>query len=276
MNYFLNRCKNAIARRGKWLLLAIVPPFVYLAASAMSPVFFTIDQKISLLDDGKVNKTVLRRMDAIAGNSGDFFLGDAVIERLAEEGRDGMIFKHVDWSELPSSRLTLVLSALVKESMSLRALDDTSALIAYHGENRKLGEELVAFYSRILRERLEGRLFYLSEQNPFKELLMGGGDKRPTKASGPGKRIGGAEAREYRIPWRSERLGPSLAIFFASLVLLLGAVGLLEWSDPVITSERQAARYMDTEVFGALPDLKEVSGRLHRLPENRPGGMGAA
>ncbi len=263
MNYFLNRYKNALSRRGKWLLLAFAPLSIYLIASAMRPVLFTVQQKISLQEDGKTTKAVSKRINDIAANSDAFFLSDAVIERLGEEVRAGTIVGRMNWSELPSFRLELILSAAVKKTMSLETLDEKTALVAYHGENRDLGEDLVAFYSRLTRDRLVGRLPFISDNNPFKALVMDGGDKRPANAAGPGKPIGAVEARSHRLPWRSDRLGPSLAIFIVSLILLLGAIGLLEWFDPVIASERQAARYMDIAVFGALPDLKEISGKLH-------------
>ncbi len=146
MTYFLNRYKNAISRRGWMLGLALAPLLIYLVASAICPAFYTIHQKVSLLDDGKVNKTSLKRMDDLVARSEAFFLSDPVIERLEKEVRNGKIDNRMDWMQTPSSQLELILSAAVERTMSLKRLDEEAALVAYHGEHRELGEKLVFFF----------------------------------------------------------------------------------------------------------------------------------
>ncbi len=262
MNFFINQFISAITRRGRWLLLAIVPTVIYLTAAAVDPDSFTASQKIAIFKDGRTNEAVAKRMNKIVENSTDFFLNDSVITRLGEEVKAGTTLARMKWAEQPSSQLRLILNAVVEKTMSLKRVDKKIASVVYRGDNQGLGKGLVAFYSRILRERLEGRASFISSNNPFRELVVGGGDKKTAKTDGPGQLMGNVETVAHRAPWHPERLAPSLAIFVGSLIVLLVFIGLLEWSDPTISLERQAASYLDIVVFGSLPDLNEISDKL--------------
>ena len=253
MLFFLKRYVHAISAHRRLLLLFLIPPFVYLLLSATIPDRFSIQQRISIPKNasvqlGKRPGSSLRLSDIIARPE-SFFQDDFALMLLQ---------RHLN----PDTALGLTktpfsgLKTTVETGMTLTMTGGKAVAVAYHGDDRNLGEKLVDFYSQRLVNKLKAGSIPGSKNGNRK--------KQPSASL-----IGQPEIKELRALWRAQRLFPSLIIAAISLFIILIIIALIEWLDPSFKSERQVARYLGIPILGSLPNLKKISEAI-AVHKNRP------
>jgi len=247
MRFFLKRYVHAISARRRWLLLLFIPPLAYLLITTMIPDRFSIEQEISISKNasvqlGKRPGSSLRLSD-IVSRPGSFFQDGFALILLKRELNPDTVLKP---TEIPLGRL----KTIVENGMTLTLKGEKTAVIAYEGENRNLGEKLVAFYS----QRLVGKI---KTSGPGIRIHPEDRNKQPSASL-----IGQTEINEHRAFWRPERLFPSLMSAMISLFVILIIIALIEWLDPSFKSERQLARYLGLPIIGSVPNLKKISDAM--------------
>ena len=130
------------------------------------------------------------------------------------------------------------LATAVNESMTLAMKNDGTVSVLYNGMSRELGGPLAEFYAKML-------------------VRVAYGPMKPHK-----KLVGRMSVQEVRTFWSGSRMQPLLSVLIISLVLLLLLIGILEWTDPSLKSERQVARYLDLPILGSVPDLGKMTRKF--------------
>ncbi len=244
MNFQMKRYIYGVSKRRLLLLLILVPPFVFLALSAIRSDRFSIKQDLSISKDSPValasGPLGLERMEKIASHPNDFFQNNFAVRKLYTNLYAGTAVYRAD-------RQFRILLDTIKDGMSLTMPSENIVRITYHGKNQKIGQALVGYYSqRLLLKAKEG--LSRSEHRDSKSMLP--------------KLMGGMEVEEHRALWRIERLFPFVSILIVSLMGVLVLLGVLEWSDQSLKTERQVARYLELPIIGSLPDLNKISAAL--------------
>lgn len=295
MNYYIKRSRYAIKRRLGWMALAVVPLFVYLLGAAMSPDRFTVAQDIRISRDAPIsvaNSPIeVTKLSDMVVRSDDFFKEDFALAELSKR------LESINLAADPD-RQTRALKVAAAKVMSLQARDENTIRIVYYGEDLKLGEALVDFFSQRLLERAEdgttrshrwaagpsGSLGRSGEpaamlasragsdsatDSPAQNQLGINRRKDATSSTPGGQTIsespqapgltGGKILEQHRALWRPERLVPSVTILFISLCIMLLTLITLEWMDPSFKSERQVARYLGVPILGSLPNLEKLA-----------------
>ena len=250
MNFQMKRYIYGVSKRRLLLLLILVPPFVFLALSAIRSDRFSIKQDISILKDSPValasGPIGLERMEKIASNQDDFFQNNFAVRKLYTNLYAGTAVYRAD-------RQFRILLDTIKDGMSLTIPSENIVRITYHGKEQKVGQALVGYYSqRLVLKAKEG--LARSEHMESKSLVP--------------KLMGGMEVEEHHALWRFERLLPFVMICIVSLMGVLVLLGILEWSDKSLKTERQVARYMALPIIGSLPNLNKISSALGAKPSN--------
>ena len=250
MNFQMKRYIYGVSKRRLLLLLILVPPFVFLALSAIRSDRFSIKQDISISKNSPValasGPMGLEQMENIASNPDDFFQNNFAVRKLYTNLYAGTAVYRAD-------RQFRILLDTIKEDMSLSMPSENIVRITYHGKNQKIGQALVGYYSqRLLLKAKEG--LSRSEHQDSMNMVP--------------KLMGGMEFEEHQALWRIERLLPFVIICFVSLMGVLFLLGMLEWSDQSLKTERQVARYLELPIIGSLPDLNKISAALVSKPQN--------
>jgi hypothetical protein len=179
-------------------------------------------------------------MENIASRPDDFFQNNFAVRKLYTNLYAGTAVYRAD-------RQFRILLDTIKDGMSLTMPSENIVRITYHGKDQKIGQALVGYYSqRLLLKAKEG--LSRSEHRDSKSVLP--------------KLIDGIEVEEHRALWRIERLLPFVIICIVSLLGVLVLLGVLEWSDQSLKTERQVARYLELPIIGSLPDLNKISAAL--------------
>jgi len=255
MRFLLKRYLHAISAHRRLLLLFFIPPFVYVLLSAIVADRFSVEQKIAVPKNALVR--VGKRpgstvpMSEIISRSETFFQDDFALMLLEKQLNSDTALRP---AKTPRSGLRMS----IETGMTLTMSGGKTVALAYYGDDRNLGEKLVAFYS----QRLVNKLTASNSVNS----KIGNRKKQPS-----GSLIGHPEIKEYRSFWRIQRLFPSLVIAVISLFVLLVIIALIEGLDPSFKSERQVARYLGLPIIGSLPNLKKISEAI-AVHENRPHG----
>ncbi len=244
MNFQMRRYIYGVSKRRLLLLLILVPPFLFLALSAIRSDRFSIKQDISILKDSPValasGPIGLERMEQIASHPDDFFQNNFAVRKLYTNIYAGTAVYRAD-------RQFRILLDTIKDGMSLTMPSENTVRITYHGKNQKIGQALVGYYSqRLLLKAKEG--LSRSEHRDSKNMVP--------------KLMAGMEVEEHHARWRIERLIPVVIICIVSLMGVLVLLGVLEWSDQSLKTERQVARYLELPIIGSLPDLNKISAAL--------------
>lgn len=240
MYFNIKRYFYGMARR-KWMsVLILVIPCVFFIISAMIPDRFTVVQNVAITADAPVALMTepegFMTYERLSQDSSVFFLNSYSLTKLTSDIMTG-------WSEKFGS----VIGDMIKETMSLKRLNDTTVQIVYVGKSREIGEILVGFYSdRLVKKAHEGLIRSNDQGLNQKPGLEG------TMAS-----------HEMKAIWRAERLGPLLYCIAASVFLVLLLFGFIEWNDSSLKSERQIARYTGLPILGNIPDLNKVAQVIH-------------
>lgn len=244
MNFQIKRFIYGVSKRRLLLLLILVPPFVFLSLSAIRSDRFSIKQDISISKDSPValasGPLGLERMEKIASHPDDFFQNNFAVRKLYTNLYAGTAVYRAD-------RQFRFLLDTIKDGMSLSMPSENIVRITYHGKDQKIGQALVSYYSqRLVLKAKEG--LSRSERQDFNGTVP--------------KLMGGVEVEKHTALWRTERLLPFVIICILSLVVVLILLGLLEWSDQSLKTERQVARYLELPIIGSLPDLNKISAAL--------------
>jgi len=244
MHFHMKRYLHGVSRRRLWLLLILVPPLVYLALSAIRSDRFSIKQDIAISKDAPValasGPIGLERMEEIASHPDDFFQNNFAVRKLYTNLYAGTAVYRAD-------RQFRILLDTIRDGMSLTMPSENIVRITYHGKDLKIGQALVGYYSqRLLLKAKEG--LARSEHMESKRLVP--------------KLMGGMEVEEHHALWRLERLLPFVMICIFSLMGVLVLLGVLEWFDKSLKTERQVARYLELPIIGSLPDLNKISAAL--------------
>jgi len=244
MHFNIRRYLYGMSKRKLWLLLILVLPIAYLLVSSLRYDRFTIQQNISISKEAPValasSPTGFQPMKEIAAQPQHFLLHDFALRKLYTYIYTGTATYAGD----PQYRAMI---DTVKSSLSLTASAENTVRITYRGDDQNLGETIVAFYSQRLIEKAEEGL---ARSRP-------GAAKRSTPYLS-----GGMEVEKHRAIWRAERALPFLLVAFASLLIILVLLGVLEWFDPSLKSERQVARYLGLPVLGSMPNLNKITAAL--------------
>ncbi len=244
MNFQMKRYIYGVSKRRLLLLLILVPPFVFLALSAIRSDRFSIKQDISISKDSPValasGPIGLERMEKIASNPDDFFQNNFAVRKLYTNLYAGTAVYRAD-------RQFRILLDTIKDDMSLTMPSENIVRITYHGKDQKIGQALVGYYSkRLVLKAKEG---------------LARSEHRDSMSIVP-KLMGSMEVEEHHALWRIERLLPFVIICIVSLMGVLFILGVLEWSDQSLKTERQVARYLELSIIGSLPDLNKISAAL--------------
>jgi len=233
LRFWYKRYVNALKARRKWFWLILLPPFLYLAAAAIMPSRYVIDQQLWVADNAQFTDTgkpqsyipvseVVQMPDLMFTNR--FSL--ALLRKYFEEGGNSIPVRQ--------------LQTVVAQSMSLIEGEKNEILLSYQGAERELGLALVAFYA----DRLVTKTRVMSDKSAGK--------------SGGMRRLGTANIDAVSVIWDADRIFPAAVFLGISALFWLLAVFVLELTDPVFKSERQVARYLNSQVLGGVPDLTPI------------------
>jgi|YNPNPStandDraft_1061719.scaffolds.fasta_scaffold00549_4 hypothetical protein len=260
MGFLIKRYMSSIRTRGLWLLLAIVPPLLYLGLAYSRIDRYTVRQDVGISMDAPMT---------VATSPVDFVRMSDLLAKPTELFMDRLALRELYGRVHPGASIDLsgpqyeALLRAVDASMSLTALPKAGVRIAYHGENPETGGTLVEFFSsRLIKRAEEGvRRSHLAASRTMKKAGEpgGAGSQGP---DAPARLMGTMVTEAHRAMWRPERLSPLVQIAIISLVAVLVLLGILEWADTSFKSERQVARYLGAPVLGSLPNLRKVSKTL--------------
>lgn len=254
IHFFIRRYLFALLQRRLWLLLAFLPPLIYLGVSAGIPDRFLIYQHLSIPQDAKVPVSTspvdIMPMSEFIEHPDDFFLDRYAIKEISEIiSADTVKAQRQGPFRSPVRQI---------EEMSLGKLEGEKVRVAYYGADPNKGKKLVAYYSkRLVKKVHEGT----------RRSRLHGTKKSPEQqraAPEAADMLGKIELEPERSLWRAERFVPSIQIFIVSLIALLLIIGGMEFIDPSLKSERQIARYLGIRSLGVLPNLNKLSRAIKK------------
>lgn len=244
MYFNIKRYFYGISKRRFWLLLILFPSIFYIFVSASNTDRFSIRQNISISKDSPValasDPAELKQIQEIVIHPDDFFLNNYAVRKLYTELYVGTAVYRAD------SQFRNLLQ-IIKNNMSIEMPSEDIAIIAFNGKDKAIGQTLVSYYAnRLIQKNKEGLVRSKDKKSSFKLPAL----------------MGNMEINEHRSLWRSERLVPFSLITLISLIGVLMILGVLEWSDPSLKSERQVAQYIELPILGSLPNLNKISASL--------------
>ena len=247
MVFNIKRFIYAISKHRFWLLLAFLPPIVYVIVSAGSPDRFSIQQKISISKD----LILASESEGVSGikhtvsHSDDFFLNNFAVRKLFTQLYPGTA---VYRAELKFRNLLNT----IKDNLAIEMPSENMVTITFWGKNKETGQTMVNYYSRRFIQKVRETL----SRSKAKEFNV----KLPILS-------GNLVINTHRSLWRADRLVPLALISFISLAAILVILVIHEWLDPSFKSERQVAQYLELPILGSLPDLNKVLAALDSKPD---------
>jgi hypothetical protein len=261
VRFFVKRYFHGIATRRVWLLLVFLAPLTYGVLSALTADRFSVTQEIEISKDAPV---------ALASSPIDFTPMSLVVAHPKNFLQDSLALREI-YAELyggmtpdQTDRRYRILTQAVDKDLSLTMVSDGIARMAYYGDDQKVGETLVGSYARRLVERAQTGLAR-KKQRSFKREFSQQNIQERSSAASSSELVGlkgSMQVDARHALWRSDRLAPFARIFVVSLIAVLFLLGLLEWADPALKSERQIARYLGLPILGSMPDFNKVSEAL--------------
>ncbi len=250
MTFQMKRYLYGVSKRRLLLLLILVPPFLFLAFSASRSDRYSISQNISISKDAQVALASetggIARMEKIASQPDDFFQNNFAVRKLYANLYTGSAVYRAD------SQIRNLLET-IRNNMSLTMPSTDIVRITYSGKDRKLGQELVGYYSQRLVQKAEEGL-----------ARSGAGASQRVVP----KLMDAMQVTEHRALWRIERFLPAAILCIVSFMAVMVLLGMLEWSDQSLKTERQVARYLELPIIGSLPNLDKISRALVAKPSN--------
>jgi len=152
MGCLIKRYMSSIRTRGLWLLLAIVPPLLYLGLAYSRIDRYTVRQDVEISMDAPMTVATspvdFVRMSDLLAKPTELFMDSLALRELYARVHPGASI------ELSGPQYEALLRA-VDASMSLRALSKAVVRIGYHGQDPETGGTLVEFFSARLIKRAE-------------------------------------------------------------------------------------------------------------------------
>lgn len=248
VRFLLKHSLHAFSKHRLWMLLALVPPLIYLVHFAIVPDRFAVKQEISISGDDLVALSPrpgdLKALSELVSTPRYFFLNNFALMLLGKRLDMDM---QVEGAQNP-------LPALKKEVESglyITLHGQDRAVMTYDGKDRNRGQVMIGFYSQRLVKQAGDWLIK--------------NRKGVDKSRAVPKLVGQITVMEQRSFWRSERLLPVVYLFFGSLILVLVIIAMTGWFTPSFRSERHMADYLKVPILGTLPDLKRITGAMKRV-----------
>jgi hypothetical protein len=201
----------------KWLgLFVLFIPVTFLVITAVVPDRYVVNQNIDINDDAPValmtDPVGYMSFKQMMNDTVSFFINSYTVTKLESDIVPG-------WANKQKTPL----GDMVRETMSIKKIDDKRVQVVYSGKNRELGQILVGFYAeRLLKKAHEG----LIRSNTVDQ------GRKPQLA-------GNINTVELKSLWRSDRTLPLMYCIGVSMVLVLILFGFIEWNDSALKSERQ-------------------------------------
>ncbi len=240
MPFQLRRYYYGLVKYKTWLLLFLIPPVLFILATALIPSQYTVNQHIHSSVQTPVallsSPTGTLPAREFVTQPDKLFLNPFALRALYAKLHPGVTDYRTD-PRFPA------LADAVQKHMALHRIDDNTLQIGYSGPDQELGSALVAFFS-------ERWIQYTME-----------GVKRSGMALAPDQKPGLAGSATISA---QRTLLPAMYIksFVQTLLFsLLGALvlaGILEFNDASFKSERQMAEYLKLPILGSLPNLERV------------------
>ena len=252
IRFWLRRYVCAVAANRRWLLLALVPPTLYLAIAAVRPASFSVRQDVAVTADSPIlvrsRPAAFARMRDVVAQSRDFLQGNS--EPLAVHARLKARLPRED----PDS-LYRVLNLHIADVLSLTMPADGRVRLTYSGRDRALGETVVEYYAERLVHRAD-------EGRARTRRLLPQEDGAPEQSDTAQPTAGPLHVSAYRTVWQADRLGPAMLFLFVCLFLILALLGLDDTLADSFRSQRQMSRYLELPVLGSIPDLDPIAAKL--------------
>jgi len=261
VRFFVKRYFHGIATRRVWLLLVFLAPLTYGVLSALTADRFSVTQEIEISKDVPV---------ALASSPVDFAPMNQVVAHPKNFLQDSLALREI-YADLyggmnpdQADRRYRILTQAVDKDLSLTMVSDGIAKMAYYGDDQKVGKTLVGYYARRLVERAQTGLARKKQQSFKREFSQQNIQERSSAVSNLGlvSLSGNMNVEAHHALWRPDRFALLAWIFAVSLLAVLFLLGLLEWADPALKSERQIARYLGLPILGSMPDFNKVSAAL--------------
>lgn len=263
VRFLLKRYFHGIARRRVWLLFIFLVPLIYGVLSALTADRFSVTQEIAISKDTPValvsSPIDFAPMSQLVAHPKNFLQDSLALREVYADLYGGMTPDRAD------QRYRVLWNAVDKD-LSLTMVSEGVAKVAYYGDHQKVGEALVGYYARRLVERAQTGLVRKRQQSLKKDLSPQNIQERAAAANNFGLvgLSGSMQVEAHHALWRPDRLVPLGRIFVVSLIAVLFLLGLLEWADPALKSERQIARYLGLPILGSMPDFNKVSEALEQ------------
>ena len=256
MLFHLKLFRIAVAARMKYVILAFVPALAYLVVMGLIPHNFQINQTLvapnkTLLSPG-VNPLDLVTMESVLKDPQHFLTDNHVLMDLREQLLTGDRVDRPQWAGWLPSRFAIFIKRTVLQDMTIASIGDDRITIGYQGDDRELGVALVDFYSqRLIRasQRAQERAILRPELVP----------QEAGTASATGVTLQGAvSVNTSTVFITPDRVWTALWLSIIFIIIALAAIWIMEMARPKLYTERQASRYLDTPVLGAIPNLERM------------------
>ncbi|NEX22820.1 hypothetical protein G3480_21375 [Thiorhodococcus mannitoliphagus] len=242
MGFFIQRYAQSFRHYWWLLLLALLPPAVYLISQIYLDRMFIVSQEVSYSGQVQVAKNPMESLplERVLKEPHLLFQEDFALSQLSKNVR---LFQLLESSNLSDVELR----RLIDSTLSLSETTQATILFAYRGKNEGLGILLVDYFVTRLTQRAEAALVR---------------SRDPAAASVSLATVGPQSVAVQRTIWDDSRLGPATMILLVSLILCLIAIGLMEVLDQSFKSDRQIARYIGLPILGGIPNAEPLTRRI--------------
>lgn len=256
MIFHLKLLKIAISARKRYLFWAILPALTYLITMATLPYNYDIRQTVVARDNIRLslgpNPLDMVTVASILKDSQYFFSDNHVLMDLREHLLTSDAINRPEWAVWLPSRFAVFVKRTVLQELALEPAGSEMITIRYQGLDRDLGVVLVNFYTN--------RLVWAA-QRAYERTLM-----RPElipEGATPGTDAGIAPQGDLfletnRVLVTPERLKVAFWLLLTAIIVAMAAARVMEMTRPKFYSERQAARYLDVPILGAIPNLEQM------------------
>lgn len=257
MLFHVKLFRIAVAARMKYVILAFVPALAYLVVMGLIPHNFQINQTLAapdqtLLSPG-VNPLDMVTLASVLKDPQHFLTDNHVLMDLREQLLTGDRVDRPQWAGWLPSRFAVFIKRAVLQDMIITSIGDDRITIGYQGDDRELGVALVDFYSqRLIRasQRAQERAILRPE------LLV---PQEAGTASTTGVTLQGAvSVNTSTVLISPDRIWTAIWLLIIFIIIALAAIWIMEMARPKLYTERQASRYLDTPVLGAIPNLERM------------------
>jgi len=252
MSFFLKCYFARLSTNRIWLLLILLGPLIYLIVSLLID-SVSVRQEISLSKDSFLVASMVRpgkprmmRLDEIISRPDIFFQDSIALVELYSELYPG---RKVDRKD----SLFISLKETIKRDIIIKSPDKEFVTISYHGNDAKLGQTMVQYYSSCLvakakkgRENAVNVPSVLPKWSEDIELLSS------MKVE-----------RKYTL-WKPQRFFPVVWCSLGSMFVVLIFFLIVEATDSSFKSDRDVASYLNLPILGGLPELNNISDILNK------------